>query len=332
MVVLFRTFIFILWGGYLSLFSQHPAIPKVIYNQKSYFLYPKKYEKPPALSSPFLTNSGEEIIVSSTKEGKFILLPVTLKDIPGKWKQLQVDTADFPTLAKTGLHSFIELNQARSITGRSVAEITELGRPGRLSSDGFMSEREDILSVLIGDNRLVQSLGLTHAVLAKPLLHTYNLVQKGWDIKNLLKHNRHTSHYPYFLYNGKKIFLKINWTKGGQQSIFNDEITGAWAVWVWRALDKQEEQFLNKKYHFLGEKKLTELKHRLSHFLTSEMEPFYVQRYGFYEGHTEWRTDPLVISFIFGLKSIKGIESLYPGKIYQVLTAHHTREETSEVR
>jgi hypothetical protein len=42
--------------------------------------------------------------------------------------------------------------------------------------------------------------------------------------------------------------------------------------------------------------------------LSGEMHPFYIWRYGFYEGHTAWRSDPIAIAFIFGLKSIEEIE------------------------
>ena len=52
-----------------------------------------------------------------------------------------------------------------------VAEITDLARPGGLSTEGFLASDEDILSVLRGDDALVRAMGLTHAELARPLLH-----------------------------------------------------------------------------------------------------------------------------------------------------------------
>ena len=37
--------------------------------------------------------------------------------------------------------------------------------------------------------------------------------------------------------------------------------------------------------------------------------PFYIMRYGFYEGHTSYRADPIAIACIFGLRSLQQIES-----------------------
>ena len=47
--------------------------------------------------------------------------------------------------------------------------------------------------------------------------------------------------------------------------------------------------------------------------------------YGFYEGHTQWRTDPIAIAFVFGLRSLEEIEAAFPGRLPEVLTAHFTR-------
>jgi len=48
--------------------------------------------------------------------------------------------------------------------------------------------------------------------------------------------------------------------------------------------------------------------------------------YGFYEGHTQWRADPLAIAFIFGLRSLEALEKAFPGRLYQVMTKHFSRE------
>jgi hypothetical protein len=54
------------------------------------------------------------------------------------------------------------------------------------------------------------------------------------------------------------------------------------------------------------------------------MEPYYVMRYGFYEGHTSYRVDPIAIAFIFGLRSLEEVEAAFPGAIYETLTTHFT--------
>ena len=69
---------------------------------------------------------------------------------------------------------------------------------------------------------------------------------------------------------------------------------------------------------------------RLSSIRTGEMEPHYIMWYGFYEGHTEWRADPLAIAFIFGLRSLEELERAFPGKLYEVLTKHFPRESTDK--
>ena len=59
-------------------------------------------------------------------------------------------------------------------------------------------------------------------------------------------------------------------------------------------------------------KKLQEL---LSFINTGELEPQYIMRYGFYEGHTFWRTDPIAIAFIFGLKNLVELDSIFDHKL-----------------
>jgi hypothetical protein len=56
------------------------------------------------------------------------------------------------------------------------------------------------------------------------------------------------------------------------------------------------------------------------------MQPFYIYRYGFYEGHTAWRTDPIVIAFMFGLKPLGEIEATFAGQLHPVLTQHFVCE------
>lgn len=304
--------------------------PSISYQGKTYPLSPDKIDVLPAIPSPFTTEEGMEVVVSHTKDEKYIIIPVTLQsEDPGKRKsytgnQRKVDAEDFPALAQTGLHSEIELDMVKTITGRSIAEITSLAKPGGLSSDGFLAPDEDIISVIKADNRLVKKLGLTHPDMAKPLFHLFNLTEENFRISNFLSYESHHAVYPSYLYNGKKIFVEIEYTKGGQESIFDDGITGALAITIRRELDQKEKDFLDAKYAHLSEEQRNDLKDSLSRIFTGEMEAFYIMRYGFYEGHTEWRTDPLAIASVFGLKSIEEIEKAFPGKIHTALTEHFT--------
>jgi hypothetical protein len=129
-----------------------------------------------------------------------------------------------------------------------------------------------------------------------------------------------------FSYNGMEIRIKGTGTKGGQQSIFADGIEGALDLDIWRELTGTEKRFLKKAYRSLPEDRFTALVDGLSRIHTGEMEPQYITRYGFYEGHTEYRTDPLSIALIFGLTTLEKIEAAFPGRLPQVLTEHYTRD------
>jgi hypothetical protein len=75
---------------------------------------------------------------------------------------------------------------------------------------------------------------------------------------------------------------------------------------------------------------LIELEEKLTTIHFNEMVPYYLMRYGFYEGHTDYRADPIAIAYIFGLKSIEEIEHFFPGNLYQTLTQHFTRPILNE--
>jgi hypothetical protein len=315
----------------ILLFSQQPQSIRHPNTGEMLKLYPQTFDRAPSIPSPLSTDEGIEVIVGLKKSKEYALIPVTQRKgepwIPdqGLWgigNQLYVDGEDFPTLARTGLHSEIELDRTKEITGRSISEITETGRPQAYSTAGFMASDEDIISVLKGDNRLVRQMGLTHPQTAKPLFHVWNLIQTvGHDLGQ---------DYEYFLYNGKKVFIKAIRTKPGQFSLFNDGYRGGSDIEIWRELEKGEEEFLHKKYSRLTVDELNELVEKLSRIRTGELEPYYIKHYGFYEGHTGYRTDPVAIAFVFGLKSLEEIEAGFPGKIYETLTDHFVRKDQTE--
>ncbi|MCG8375061.1 MAG: hypothetical protein MI702_01090, partial [Chlorobiales bacterium] len=234
--------------------------------------------------------------------------------------QLKVDEVDFPTLAATGLHSEEELNATSSITGKPVSQITTDGRPKHFSEAGFMAADEDVINVLRGDNRLVRKMNLTHPRMAEPLFHMWNLILVE---VNLERFGRFWNGFDNILYNGVEIEIKAGGTKGYQQSIFNDEIIGGYWMNLYRELSREEMTFLKEKYSRLGEKEFLRMVKALTFIHTGEMEPYYIQRYGFYEGHTEWRAEPIAIAWLFGFKILEELESIFDGKLYEVLTGHH---------
>ncbi|MFC1604163.1 hypothetical protein ACFL5F_03960 [Planctomycetota bacterium] len=215
------------------------------------------------------------------------------------------------------------MNRTRIIAGRSIVEIAELGRPGRSSGAGFMSDDEDIISVIKGDNRLVKQLGLRHPQTAKPLFHIWNMILRDVELSRM---GKFWEPFEYILYNGQKVFVKAEGTKCWQESLFDDEILGKFEIEIWREPDREEKKFLNEKYPDLNKDQMAALLKKLSCIHTGEMLPYYIMRYGFYEGHTDYRADPLTIAWIFGLRSLEQIEAAFPGRLDKVLNKHFTRE------
>jgi len=316
--------------------SQETQTKRDSQTEESLKFYPHTYDQCPELPSPCTAEDGTEIVVAITKDNKFTLIPVTVEKGESlgyrewEWDKiriLEVDAVDFPTLAQTGLHSEVELNYTRQITGRSIAEITDSGRPGASSGEGFMSQEEDIISVLKGDNRLVKRLGLTHPQLAKPLFHVWNVIR--WVSFKSQSVGRSIDIIDHFLYNKRKVRLISGGGRGWQDSIFNDEILGKYHIEFCLELDEDEKAFLQEKYSNLSHEQMTDFQKMLTHIHTGEMVPFYIMRYGFYEGHTGYRADPIVLSLIFGLRSLEEIEKAFEGNLYKALTEHFTRENIS---
>jgi HEAT repeat protein len=300
---------------------------QIIHEQHFYEVYPVLLKNMPDIPSPYRADSGIETVTAFTLDGQYTLVPVTIENghpyiylRSDKGRQLKIDAPDFPILARTGLHSEDELKTTKTITGISISEITDNGRPGRSSGAGFMSHDENIISVMIGDNRLVEKMDLTHPQLARALFHAVNLMFKHTEV--YYDEMRPWEDIEYFLYNGKKVRIEIESTKGWQESIFDDEIYGGYHLNLKRDLEDKELTFLQEKYSGLSDEQQDELINKLANIHTGEMEPYYIMRYGFYEGHTEYRTDPITLAFIFGLRTIEEIENAFPGRLYETLTAH----------
>jgi len=77
---------------------------------------------------------------------------------------------------------------------------------------------------------------------------------------------------------------------------------------MWCSLTDSETALLKKEYPNLTESQMQELIRQLTYIHTGEMVPYYIMRYGFYEGHTSYRADPIVVAFMFGLRTLDEIE------------------------
>jgi hypothetical protein len=286
-------------------------------------LYPKKYITLPGIPSPSRLKNGTEVIISLDDTGEFSVLPVTqekgeiyscLYDFNGKGDQV------WNYFVKTGLHSEDELNKKTMITGRSIEVINFISKPNRFSYKGFLAEDEDIISVLKGDNKIVKSMGMVHSQMAKPMFHVWNTI-----LANYFEEKDTATIY----YNSNIVRFNREWCNGYQESVFHDEIEGRHSIHIWRELSKDEIKYLNLKYNKLTETQFKILIEKLTHLFVSEITPFYIMRYGFYEGHTAYRADPIAIAVIFGFKSINDIDSVFNNNLYDALNQHFITNDRS---
>ena len=290
--------------------------------------YPEVADRMPNLPSPFQNAAGEEFVIAKTRDAKYAVIRVSLSNDRGICRQLVVDARDFPKLAKTGLHDAAALKKTSQITGWSVDTITLLGMPRNLSYDGFLAEDEHIISVLSGDNKIVEKLGLTHPQMAKPLFHVLNMMDTDLELKLWNMPIHQWDHIRSFQYHGNTVHVIAYDTKGGQKSIFNDSLQGAFHIKLWHEFTPEETAFIDNHYSWLSQGEKEILLERLGFFNTGELEPQYIMRYGFYEGHTGWRADPIAIAFIFGFKTLGELHQIFDGNLFGILTRHSTTQSS----
>ncbi len=294
--------------------------------------YPELLSEIPDLQSPALTDDGREVVLAKLQDSLYTWFDATVENgdtfdyklhLLGKGNQLLADETDFPAFARHGIHSDWELANTKTITGRSVSLITVDGRPGRSSGVGFMTADETILSVIAQDNHTVKNLGLTHPDLARPLFHLWNCTRtNASENENIAAEERRS--ISALVYNGHEVAVQITGSRGWQESIFADEILGTGLIEISRDLEDEETEFLEKQYEQLTPEQFEEMKEKLTCLHTGEIVLFYINRYGFYEGHTEYRADPVTIAFVFGLRSIKELHQAANGNFYQYFTSHFT--------
>jgi hypothetical protein len=282
---------------------------------RSYPLYPDTLGTVPQIPSPLTAADGTELMVAVTSAGRYAIIPVTLKEGD---RQCDAAAADFPTLAHSGVHADVELDRARTITGRSIVEIAELGRAGFLSDDGFLEPDEDIVSILRDDNDVVKALGLTHAGLARPLFHIWNMMNVDLNLNRWDMAKHRWGNVTAVLSHGRRVEVVAGDTKGGQLSIFADGIEGSFWIEIAGDLAARERSFLQRHYG-----RLDALIRALTRIRAGEMHPHYITWYGFYEGRTSWRTHPIALALVFGLRTLEEIEAAFPGRLYELMMARH---------
>lgn len=288
------------------------------YGSHDHPLYPATTASCPDLPSP-LTLDGREYVTIELADGTYGVVDVTRSDHP---EQITPDD-EFPALAATGLHDAAQLAGLTQINGLPLAQIDAAARPGGLSEGGFMAADETVKAVIIGDDRLVQAMGLTHAELAAPLWHIWNLMQTDLALDRWNMAHHRWENVRRMRYNGHWVDLDAHDTKGGQQSPFADGLDGGFWMVFWRPLSPDEQAALHGRYGGHGPEHWNELVGTLSRVYTGELEAFYITRYGFYEGHTDWRADPIGIARVFGLRTLDQLEATFPGQLDRAVLEHH---------
>lgn len=187
-------------------------------------------------------------------------------------------------------------------------------------------------SVLRGDDHLVRAMGLTHADLARPLFHVWNLIQTDLSLGRWSMPDHQWRNVHAVRYHGHWVALDAHDTKGGQRSPFDDGLEGAFWMVLHRALSPAEEEFLRVAYDHAAPGTWDTMHGTLSRLWLGEMEAFFIQWYGFYEGHTAWRADPVGIARIFGLRTLAELEAAFPGRLHEVTTRHHVAVERADRR
>jgi transglutaminase-like putative cysteine protease len=73
----------------------------------------------------------------------------------------------------------------------------------------------------------------------------------------------------------------------------NGDNLGYYRIHLSREFTPGEEAYLDEKYAHMDASQFEDLKEKLCTIRTGEIAFFYIKDYGFYEGHTDWRADPV---------------------------------------
>jgi hypothetical protein len=129
---------------------------------------------------------------------------------------------------------------------------------------------------------------------------------------------------------GRTVRVVAGDTKGGQQSIFADGLDGSSWLELTGEMTAAERVFLKTRYPRLAPGEMDALVQSLTCVRSGDMEPFYITWYGFYEGATPWRTDPVALAFIFGLRTLEQIDAAFPGRLYDLMMIRFVPFEPSD--
>lgn len=190
-----------------------------------------------------------------------------LKEVPSDLTPDQRFTETEPSgFHVGGINSNEVIDRMTSLTAKPIKEIEWDGRPGGLSSDGFLGAGESFKDRLKTDNTFVRTRGFTHQELAEPLFSVMNILDRIGDRQ-----------FDDFTYCGHHYRASYESYRGFQESLFNDNL-------------QTDRDFTVTN---LGTGKTLKF---------SPLVPYYIARYGFYEGKTDYRVDLEAIIETFQLR------------------------------
>lgn len=134
--------------------------------------------------------------------------------------------------------------------------------------DIFLGPEESLLDILAQDNDAVLSLGLTHQQLAEFLDNFTRIQHPTADASEFVYGQHQGTPFGTFTIGNRSYSMEKAGGRGGENSPFNDDLSGAMDFFVTCLDDSSKIQF-------------------------GSMQPELIRRYGFYEGRgTAYRIDP----------------------------------------
>jgi len=103
-------------------------------------------------------------------------------------------------------------------------------------------------------------------------------------------------------------------------------VQGRYNIRIDRDLTPGEDGYLQTKYSRFNDDEMIILKQKLTQLDFDEILPYYIRHYGFYEGRTDYRCDPIAIASIFGLRSPEALDLVVEDKLYRALTEYSIAE------
>ncbi len=202
-------------------------------------------------------------------------------NVPLTKAQSQVEAPNADGFVVGGVNTNETIAQLTQLNGRTIAQIESDSRPGvdaqiaalngryirstALSDAGFLGSTERLKDVLLADNTFVTSQGLNHQQLVEPLFYAMNFLESTG------------SQSGRFRYKGNLYEASYQQWRGIVESPFHDGLRPSRDYTVTNLETGASLGF-------------------------SQAVPYFIQRYGFYEGNTPYRVDPKRILEVFFTK------------------------------